>query len=193
LSGIVNNGSASNVTGWITSNIPADGYTPGNTYTITVTVSGSGQKGFEVSPQNVSGTLLGTLTAGANNHLTGSGKYVTQNAKTSANPATWSFTWTAPAAGTGLVTFYGAFTVSEPVTKLSTLDVAEYIPPATLAVTASATPSLICTGGQIMVREKLTCVDGITKRIDITGLPKGIYFLKLQSDSGMITKKIILH
>jgi hypothetical protein len=140
------NGSATNVSGWITSNIPADGYTPGTAYTITVTVSGSGQKGFEVSPQNVSGALLGTLTAGSNNHLTGSGKYVTQNSKTSANPATWSFTWTAPAAGTGLVTFYGAFTVSKPVTKLSTLDVEEYVPPAALAVTASASPSLICSG-----------------------------------------------
>ena len=140
------NGSASNVNGWITSTIPVDGYTPGNSYTITVTLTGSGQKGFEVSPQNVSGTLLGTLTAGTNNHLTGSGKYVTQNAKTSANPATWSFTWTAPAAGTGSVTFYGAFCVSKPVTKLSTLVVGEYIPPVPLAVTATATPSVICNG-----------------------------------------------
>jgi len=139
-------GSASNVTGWITSDIPPDGYTPGNSYTITVTLTGSGQKGFQVSPQNVSGTLLGTLTAGTNNHLVGSGKYVTQNAKTNANPATWSFTWTAPAPGTGLVTFYGAFTVSEPVTKLSTLVVNEYSPPVPLAVTATATPSLVCSG-----------------------------------------------
>jgi hypothetical protein len=140
------NGSASNVSGWITSTVPADGYTPGSTYTVTVTLTGSGYKGFEVSPQTVSGALLGTLTAGANNHLTGSGKYVTHNARSSANPATWSFTWTAPAAGTGSVTFYGAFCVSKPVTKLSTLVVAEYIPPVPLAVTASATPSLICSG-----------------------------------------------
>jgi len=140
------NGSASTVTGWITSNIPADGYTPGNTYTITVTVSGSGQKGFEVSPQNITGALLGTLMAGTNSHLVGNGKYVTQNSKTNANPATWSFSWTAPQTGTGSVTFYGAFTVSEPVTKLSTLVVAEYTPPAILTVTASAAPSLICNG-----------------------------------------------
>ena len=140
------NGSASWVSGWITSDIPAEGYTPGNTYTITVTVSGSGQKGFEVSPQDVPGNLLGTLTAGANNHLVGGGKYVTQNAKVNANPASWSFSWTAPAATTGLVTFYGAFTVSEPVTKLCTLDVVEYIPPVPLSVIASATPSVIYIG-----------------------------------------------
>ena len=52
-------GTVANVTGWITSNIPAEGYTPGTSYTITVTVSGSGSKGFEVSPQNSSGGLLG--------------------------------------------------------------------------------------------------------------------------------------
>lgn len=140
------NGSASTVAGWITSNIPASGYTPGSTYNITVTVSGSGGKGFEVSPQNPSGTLLGTLTAGTGSHLTGSGKYVTQNSTINSNPATWTFTWTAPAVGTGDVTFYGAFTVSKPVTKLSTLLVHEGPPP--LSVSASATPSQICTGGQ---------------------------------------------
>jgi hypothetical protein len=139
-------GSQSTVSGWITSDIPADGYTPGTNYTITVTVSGSGQKGFEVSPQDGTGTLLGTLTAGTGNHLTGSGKYVTHSAKSSANPKTWSFTWTAPAAGTGLVTFYGAFCVSEPVTKLSTMDVSENTSAANLAVIATATPSLICNG-----------------------------------------------
>ena len=140
------NGSASNVADWITSDIPPEGYTPGTNYSITVTVTGSGWKGFEVSPQNVPGDLLGTLTAGANNHLTGSGKYVTQNARSNANPATWSFTWTAPAAGTGPVTFYGAFCVSEPVTKLCTLDVNEYTPPVPLSVIASATPSVIYLG-----------------------------------------------
>ena len=58
------NGTAATVSGWITSNIPPAGYTPATTYNITVTVTGSGNHGFEVSPQNVAGTLLGTLIAG---------------------------------------------------------------------------------------------------------------------------------
>ncbi|MCK9616902.1 MAG: T9SS type A sorting domain-containing protein [Lentimicrobiaceae bacterium] len=119
------NGSATSVAGWITSDIPAEGYTPGTTYTITVTVSGNGQKGFEVSPQNASGALLGTLIAGSGNKLVGSGKYVTQSSASSSNPKVWTFQWTAPAVGTGDVTFYGAFTVSKSVTKLSTLAVNE--------------------------------------------------------------------
>ena len=137
-------GSASTIAGWITSDIPSSGYTAGNTYTITVTVTGSGGKGFEVSPQNTAGTLLGTLIAGASNHLVGSGKYVTQNNEINSNPATWSFQWTAPVTGTGTVTFYGAFTVSKPVTKLSTLVVNEFVP---FNVNATATPNSICEGG----------------------------------------------
>jgi len=120
-------GSPTNVSGWITSDIPPDGYTPGLNYTITVTVSGSGNKGFEVSPQNIGGTLLGTLTAGAGNKLVGSGKYVTQSSSSNTNPKIWNFTWTAPASGTGAVIFYGAFAISTSTTKLSTLTVPEYI------------------------------------------------------------------
>ena len=54
---------ASVQTGWITSNVPVSGYVPGNTYTITATVTRPGHVkfGFEVSPQNISGVLQGTL------------------------------------------------------------------------------------------------------------------------------------
>jgi len=136
-------GSSSTVTGWITSNIPASGYIANTTYTITATATGSGNKGFEVSPQNVAGALLGTLTAGSGSKLVGSGKYVTHNAPVGGSSATWNFSWTAPATGTGTVTFYGAFAVTEPVTKLCTLVVNENIP---LGVTATATPATILTG-----------------------------------------------
>jgi len=118
-------GSASTVDGWITSDIPPQGYFPGYTYLITVTVSGNGDKGFLVSPQDISGSQLGSMASGSGNKLVGSGKYVTQTSSTSQNPKVWTFSWTAPEAGTGDVTFYGAFTVNKPVTKLSTLTVGE--------------------------------------------------------------------
>lgn len=113
--------------GLITSDIPASGYVPGTTYQITATTNqtGSGKYGFEVSPQNVSGTQLGTLIAGSGSKLVGGTKYVTQsNANTTTK--SWTFGWTAPAAGTGAVTFYGAFArnYSGP-TVLSTLVVQE--------------------------------------------------------------------
>ena len=103
-------GTASTTAGQITSNIPVDGYVAGQTYQITATnpLTGSGKYGFEVSPQNVAGTQLGTLVAGTGSKLVGGTKYVTHS---NANSTThiWSFNWVAPAAGTGAVTFYGAF------------------------------------------------------------------------------------
>jgi len=138
------NGSATTQAGIITSNIPGSGYLPGSNYTITVTLSGSGEKGFEVSPQNASGSLLGTLTAGSGSKLVGGGKYCTQSSEVGGSSATWNFTWTAPAAGTGTVTFYGAFTITKPVTRLSTLVVNEGVLP--LTVTATAAPYTIQPG-----------------------------------------------
>lgn len=114
-------GSASISAGIITSNVPVNGYTGGNTYTITVTLPGTGVKGFEVSPQDAAGSLMGTLIAGTGSKLVGSGKYITHNAASSSDPATWVFQWTAPVSGSGDVTFYGAFAVGKLTTILSTL------------------------------------------------------------------------
>lgn len=99
----------------ITSNIPAEGYTPGTKYTITATTKSSPTRnmfGFQISPQSVTGTLLGTITItnSTQTQVTGGGKYVThkQAGINGTNGVkTWSFDWTAPAVGTGDVTFYG--------------------------------------------------------------------------------------
>lgn len=132
------NGSASTTSGMISTNIPSTGYLHDSTYTITVAVTGSGWKGFEVSPQNVVGTQLGTLIAGTNSHLTGGTKYITQSARISSTPATWVFQWKAPAAGTGDVTFYAAYCISKPVTKLENITVTENVTtPLSVEVTAN--------------------------------------------------------
>ena len=139
-------GSAVTVTGWITTNIPTQGYTGGTSYTLTVTATGTGKKGFELSPQNVAGAQLGVLAAGTGSKLVGGTKYVTHtSAGPSSGTSTWSFTWTAPAAGTGTVNLYAAIVVGEPNTKLCMLPVSEYaLTP--LGVVASATPSTINSG-----------------------------------------------
>lgn len=105
---------SSNIGASITSNIPAEGYTPGVVYTITGTISNSGSEfGFSMSPQNNSGTQLGTWTnTSTNTILNGTNnKYVTQTSAGSI-VKTWSIDWTAPTAGTGAVTFYGSFMIS---------------------------------------------------------------------------------
>jgi len=113
------------VTGWITSDIPETGYVPGQTYLITATSTGSGKKGFEVSPQNFAGDFLGTLVAGSGSKLVGNNAYITHTNGVSSSTATWNFQWTAPAEGTGDVVFYGAFAIKESHTRLTSLLVHE--------------------------------------------------------------------
>lgn len=103
--------------GMITSNIPVNGYTPGNTYTITATVNGAGHNrfGFEISPQDPSGNLVGSMNdLGTETIFQQSGVYITHSSNSLLNNdfKTWQFEWTAPAAGSGSVTFYGAFNIS---------------------------------------------------------------------------------
>ncbi len=122
-------GTATTTPGQITSNIPAGGYVPGTTYQITATnpLTNAGKMGFEVSPQNAAGAQKGTLVAGSGSQLVGGTKYVTHtNANTTNN--TWTFSWIAPAAGSGAVTFYGAFARAKPgPVTLSTLTVQEAV------------------------------------------------------------------
>ena len=99
----------------ITSNIPAAGYIPGNTYTITVSISQAGisKFGFSITPQNSAGTVLGTLviTNTTETQLKNVGhQYVTHKAagNTGTGSKTWTFDWIAPTVGTGAVPFYAA-------------------------------------------------------------------------------------
>lgn len=139
----------------ITTNIPAAGYTPGSTYTITATINYVGRTrfGFEVSPQNSAGTYKGTmvLTNTSQTKITGT-KYITQTQAGNSGTGTksWSFNWIAPAAGTGTVTFYGSLmaannngSTSGDITYLTTKAVSE-ASPCTISASISA-PDTICT------------------------------------------------
>lgn len=139
----------------ITSTIPSTGYVPGQTYTITGTVSGSGlvRFGFEISPQNASGVQRGTnvITDATNTQLVGGNKYVThrQAGTSGTNSRSWSFNWIAPAAGTGAFTFYGAFNAADnsnssggDIIYLEQLPVVEAV-----QINTQPDNEIICTGG----------------------------------------------
>ncbi len=115
----VNSGSGS----MILSGLPSAGYTPGEVYNLTLSLSQSGQSrwGFELSPVLQSrpsargGTLnvsfrtltqLSTSTGTSPEYL----KHTTQGTfgGTQNGPVSWQFAWTAPAAGSGPVIFYFA-------------------------------------------------------------------------------------
>ncbi|MCA0425804.1 MAG: T9SS type A sorting domain-containing protein [Bacteroidetes bacterium] len=117
-------GAPTDATGIITTNVPTEGYTPGSTYTVTVTLSGNGRKGFQVSPQKADGTLMGSLSAGSGSMVISS-KYITHTSAKQTNPAVWTFSWTAPAAGSGAVDFYGAFAQTTSITKKEKITINE--------------------------------------------------------------------
>jgi hypothetical protein len=108
-------GDAATVPGWITSNIPATGYVPGERYSITATnwEQEGTRFGFQVSPQNLAGDLLGTLivTDSVQTQLVGNGKYMTytENGVNGIGSKSWTFDWIAPDHEVGEVTFYGAY------------------------------------------------------------------------------------
>jgi hypothetical protein len=132
-------GTATTVAGLITSTIPASGYVPGQTYTVTASVTQAGKTkfGFEISPQTITGVKKGTMviTSSTTTQLISASKYITHKTAGTSFPsgtATWSFDWIAPAAGSGDFTFYGAFNItnangtsSGDIIRLSTLAVTE--------------------------------------------------------------------
>ena len=99
-----------------------DPYTPSTTYPLTVTVARTAQSrwGFELVPLKSSdNTMAGTLattTLTTDTQMAGGKTYVSHsrlNGPDGTFPAqtggaTWTFSWTAPAAGAGAVTFYVA-------------------------------------------------------------------------------------
>jgi hypothetical protein len=210
---VCHGGSASPVIGWITSDIPVEGYIPGETYTITTTVSGNGRKGFLISPQNEEGDFLGELATGPGTELKGNNHYITHSSSSNSNPKVWTFPWTAPASGSGPVTFYGAFTVNEPVTKLSTLTVTENI---SIGIPENRSNDIdiypVPAKDHILFsfeddsdagKVNITDINGRTilsvnkaggktpYSINIKALPSGIYFLRVEAGKNFYSRKFL--
>ena len=102
-------------------NVPAS-YVPGQAYTVSVTLARAGQSrwGFELTCLTSGGNAAGTIANTTPFTLLQTGstgrQYISHTTLNSPNdgtfagtadgPVTWSFQWTAPAQGTGTVTFY---------------------------------------------------------------------------------------
>jgi hypothetical protein len=197
--------------GLISSNIPSSGYVPGTTYQITGSISGSGNKGFQISPQATNGTYLGTLSATTGNKIV-STKYITHSSAVNQATATWTFNWTAPAAGTGDVTFYGAFAATRNTTRTSTLTISEntsvnvtelkandfivYPQPAGNRFTIQANQGIgqieiFDLTGKLVYKENGMNQNILNIRVE-DNLKRGFYILRLQTGIKIITKKIVL-
>jgi hypothetical protein len=214
-----------NEIGLISSSVPVTGYVPNTTYTITATITRAGHTkfGFEVSPQNAAGNLQGTLiNTSTETKLVGTGKYVTHTSSGTAGVSgskSWSFNWTSPAQGTGNVTFYGAFNITNSNSATSgdsittsTLIIPENLTvginesdsyanvelspnPATSFIKVNSSTTIIKNieiynlNGQLVVNEQFK-----SDLINVEALKEGMYIVKLNTQEGKsILKKIIIN
>jgi hypothetical protein len=104
---------AGNLPGWISSNIPTEGYTPGETYSVAVTAIGmvAVKMGFQLTSENQvekTGTFI--ITDPERTQLKGLTTVTHTTAGTAVTqlPATWMTDWVAPSSGSGAITFYAA-------------------------------------------------------------------------------------
>lgn len=118
------NGTPSSVTNYVTTDIPATGYVPKRTYNFTVSFTGTGNKGFQLSAQDSVGGFHGKFLTGAGTQVSVA-NYITHSSVKSASTATWTFKWTAPARGTGKLTFFGAFAITRNITKRTSFVIQE--------------------------------------------------------------------
>ncbi len=110
--GCHNTSTAPFLAGILSSNIPASGYIPGQTYVFTINYSVAGapassKVGCSISPQNSTGSLLGTLIAGTGTKLNGNGVYISHTG-TLMNSTARTFSWVAPITAIDSVVFYAA-------------------------------------------------------------------------------------
>lgn len=103
--------------GSISTSIPASGYVPGQTYTITASINKSGHNkfGFELTSETPTGTKTGMLSSTSSSTQTTNGGDAithTSSGNSGSGGRSWSMDWQAPSAGTGEVVFWAAFNVT---------------------------------------------------------------------------------
>ncbi len=103
---------------WISSDIPAFGYTPGETYTITLTAVGlvAVKMGFQITTETPTAKAGSFIITDAENTQLADAHTVTHTAagtEVSVLPYFWTMDWQAPEEGTGDVTFYAIVNQSD--------------------------------------------------------------------------------
>lgn len=199
----------------ISTNIPQDGYTPGETYSITV--SGINEEkikryGFSVTAEDNSNINTGTFIAGDSTGV--NQNYVGHSpASTNPNPI-WNFEWTAPAAGTGEVTFYGAFVLAKDTNafinhykvKTTNTSIQEK---ATTSITSKQKNNLnvffaqnkliLANSSNIQIRKisvynsmgRLVLNSTDLSNINVSGLKRGVYFVNIHTPENIVSVKVI--
>ncbi|MBI2280441.1 MAG: T9SS type A sorting domain-containing protein [Bacteroidetes bacterium] len=211
--------------GLTTTNIPPTGYVPGNTYIITTGKSFTGfVRGFQTAAQggglqkgiftdiNPTETLIKTKTITGNVF-----NYIGHTDVSAYGTGFWSFNWTAPAAGSGPVTFYSAFLdgddsggTSGDVTYISTTVVQENLNVGIEQVSTKSNISVYptvskgnftievnegdysieiynLTGEKVFEKTTNASVEHVSLNVN-----SGLYFVNIKKDNKNTIKKIVI-
>ena len=208
------------VTGWVTSNVPASGYVPGNTYTFTVTNDGGEVLSFQGTSEDENNTKQGVFSdvgtdienPSSDNHYIG---------HTNEELTTKSFDWTAPIAGTGTVNMYSAIingdngggtktntyldvlSIEESNTgiydELDNTNVSIFPNPSngvfTLTIESlsskNITVNIVSIQGQVVYSRAFNS-NSIIENIDLSLFSKGVYFVNVLDNKSNKIKKIFV-
>jgi len=195
--------------------IPANGYQPGQTYQLTLSVSNvtTAKKGFEACVEDANHQKQGTFSnADSNTQAIQNNEYITHTGSGTTQSA-WTFNWTAPATTQGDVTLYFAVNMANGNGSTS----GDYIQSGSVVIPidTNAMNDQIADAihiypnpadNYIWLQSEYTDFDHISitdilgknypvklknKQIDIRFLPSGTYILNLEKGKTTITKQFI--
>jgi hypothetical protein len=207
----------------------SSGYSPGSVYTISVKITKAGQSlfglGFEaLKSGNTDGGCLSVLNAGTQTKI-GSGPVNMVHANGGAfgtNTHTFTFKWTAPAAGTGTVTFYAAGNAADGdgspggdyictsslaviegplttgiVTNNNSSDIKVYPNPASnnISIKAKSNENLNVIMYDLTGREVLNSMNipSQNNNVSLLNVANGTYILKVYNETGLLkSDKIVV-
>ena len=215
-------GPATSVTGWISTDIPMIGYTPGDTYTITLSTPGAttDKMGFQITCESFdvkTGTWI--VTNAQRTKIVG-GTAVTHTAAGTdpqGTPNSWTMDWTAPESGTGAVFFYASVNASNNsgtnagdviyVTGIeipeSNIGIAENLeskvgkiypnPAKEKAMIDLPEGSVILIYDNAGHQVMATEASASPTALDVSSLEKGVYYLTVIYDGQQCTRRLLKH
>jgi hypothetical protein len=207
------------VNDWITTNIPPEGYIPGTTYTITLTVIDvvAEKYGFQITSENT-GAKAGTwvITDATRTQLTANVgvTHTTQGTVPVGNPNSWTMDWTAPESGAGTIGFYAAVNktnnnnqgdgdeiytaslmVNETGVGIAELEMSVgniYPNPATDKISLDLPEDSKVTVFDILGKQIISQEIFADKlMLDVSGLENGIYYVRIESEGNITTRNFV--
>lgn len=192
-------------------------YTPGETYTVTVSLSSTGNPssyGFQlVGELDNTETVNGFSNPSSNTKLVnlGNRQYAEQNGPSSSNQ--FSVKWTAPATDAGTITFYssgigansngmssgdggalGSFELTSGATsnkELAKTEINVYPNPSTEYIRLEATIinnlNIFASDGQLILQME----EVLNNEIRVADFQQGLYFIQFESENKLFTSKFV--